>query len=109
MPYQYSLIVFAVVFGYVFFGDAPQTHTLVGAAIIVASGLYHLPARAARGANNRKRAAAHGSLSRAPDKILARIAMVVAPAFRRAARSEQTQQLEASLQRSYAPWVMQRQ
>jgi S-adenosylmethionine uptake transporter len=39
-PYQYSLIVFAIVFGYVFFGDIPRQHTLLGAAIIVASGLY---------------------------------------------------------------------
>ena len=40
VPYQYTLIIFAVIFGYVFFGDVPQQHTLVGAAIIVASGLY---------------------------------------------------------------------
>jgi drug/metabolite transporter (DMT)-like permease len=40
VPYQYTLIIFAVIFGYVFFGDTPQLHTLIGAAIIVASGLY---------------------------------------------------------------------
>jgi drug/metabolite transporter (DMT)-like permease len=40
VPYQYTLIVFAVVFGYVFFGEVPKQHTLIGAAIIVASGLY---------------------------------------------------------------------
>ncbi len=40
VPYQYALIVFAVIFGYVFFGDAPQLNTLVGATIIVASGLF---------------------------------------------------------------------
>ena len=40
VPYQYTLIIFAVIFGYVFFGDVPQPHTLIGAAIIVASGLY---------------------------------------------------------------------
>ena len=40
VPYQYTLIIFAVIFGYVFFGDVPERHTLVGAAIIVASGLY---------------------------------------------------------------------
>ena len=40
VPYQYTLIIFAVIFGYVFFGDVPQPHTLMGAAIIVASGLY---------------------------------------------------------------------
>jgi drug/metabolite transporter (DMT)-like permease len=40
VPYQYTLIIFAVIFGYVFFGDVPQSHTLAGATIIVASGLY---------------------------------------------------------------------
>ena len=40
VPYQYALIVFAVIFGYVFFGDAPRLNTLVGATIIVASGLF---------------------------------------------------------------------
>ena len=40
VPYQYSLIVFAIIFGYLVFGDIPQQHTLVGAAIIVVSGLY---------------------------------------------------------------------
>jgi drug/metabolite transporter (DMT)-like permease len=40
VPYQYTLIVWAVIFGYFVFGDQPQTHTLLGAAIIVAAGLY---------------------------------------------------------------------
>jgi drug/metabolite transporter (DMT)-like permease len=40
VPYQYALIVFAIIFGYIFFGDAPRLHTLIGAAIIVASGLF---------------------------------------------------------------------
>jgi drug/metabolite transporter (DMT)-like permease len=40
IPYQYALIVFAIIFGYVFFGDAPRLNTLAGAAIIVASGLF---------------------------------------------------------------------
>jgi drug/metabolite transporter (DMT)-like permease len=40
VPYQYALIIFAIVFGYVFFGDVPKSHTLIGAAIIVASGLF---------------------------------------------------------------------
>jgi drug/metabolite transporter (DMT)-like permease len=39
-PYQYSLIVWAVMFGYIVFGDIPQTHTALGAAIIIAAGLY---------------------------------------------------------------------
>ncbi len=40
VPYQYTLIVWAAIFGYFVFGDRIQTHTLIGAAIIVASGLY---------------------------------------------------------------------
>jgi drug/metabolite transporter (DMT)-like permease len=40
VPYQYTLIVWAVIFGYFVFGDQPQPHTLLGAAIIVAAGLY---------------------------------------------------------------------
>lgn len=40
VPYQYSLIVWAVLFSYAVFGDRPKPHTLVGAAIIVASGLF---------------------------------------------------------------------
>jgi drug/metabolite transporter (DMT)-like permease len=40
VPYQYTLIVWAVLFGYFVFGDQPQPHTLIGASIIVAAGLY---------------------------------------------------------------------
>lgn len=40
VPYQYTLIVWAVIFGYAVFGDALQPHTLIGATIIVAAGLY---------------------------------------------------------------------
>jgi drug/metabolite transporter (DMT)-like permease len=40
VPYQYSMIVWAVMFGYAVFGDVPSTATIVGAAIIIAAGLY---------------------------------------------------------------------
>lgn len=39
-PFAYSNIVWAVVFGLVIWGDLPDIWTLVGAAILVASGLY---------------------------------------------------------------------
>lgn len=39
-PYQYTLLVWAVTFGWVFFGETPRPAVLVGAAFIVASGLY---------------------------------------------------------------------
>ncbi|WP_027554521.1 DMT family transporter [Bradyrhizobium sp. Cp5.3] len=40
VPYQYSMIVWAVIFGFVVFGDVPQIATIVGAAIIIGAGLY---------------------------------------------------------------------
>jgi drug/metabolite transporter (DMT)-like permease len=40
VPYQYSMIVWAVMFGYVVFGDVPSAATIIGAAIIIAAGLY---------------------------------------------------------------------
>ena len=40
MPYQYSMIIWAVMFGYVVFGDVPSMATIVGAAIIIGAGLY---------------------------------------------------------------------
>ncbi|WP_409191148.1 DMT family transporter [Bradyrhizobium sp. RDM4] len=40
VPYQYSMIVWAVIFGFVVFGDVPQLATLVGAAIIIGAGFY---------------------------------------------------------------------
>jgi drug/metabolite transporter (DMT)-like permease len=42
VPYQYMMIVWAVVFGYFMFGDTPSLAMLVGAAIIIAAGLYIL-------------------------------------------------------------------
>ena len=40
VPYQYSMIVWAVMFGYVVFGDVPSIATIIGAAIIIAAGFY---------------------------------------------------------------------
>jgi len=40
VPYQYSMIVWAVMFGYVVFGDVPQLSTIAGAAIIIGAGFY---------------------------------------------------------------------
>lgn len=39
VPYQYTMIVWAVVLGYFVFGDAPKINVLIGAAIIIGSGL----------------------------------------------------------------------
>ncbi len=40
VPYQYTLIVWAIAFGYIVFGDMPSPLTLSGAAIIIAAGLF---------------------------------------------------------------------
>ncbi len=40
VPYQYSMILWAVMFGYLVFGDVPSSATLIGAAIIIGAGLY---------------------------------------------------------------------
>jgi drug/metabolite transporter (DMT)-like permease len=39
-PYSYTLLVWAAVLGFVMFGDVPDTWTIVGAAVVIASGLY---------------------------------------------------------------------
>jgi drug/metabolite transporter (DMT)-like permease len=40
VPYQYTMIMWAIVLGYLVFDDRPDPAMLVGAAIIVAAGLY---------------------------------------------------------------------
>lgn len=39
-PYSYTLLVFVTILGVIVFGDIPDHWTLVGAAVIVTSGLY---------------------------------------------------------------------
>jgi drug/metabolite transporter (DMT)-like permease len=40
VPYQYTLIVWAIVFGWIVFADTPTLAMLIGAAVIVGSGLF---------------------------------------------------------------------
>src|SRR6202795_3662747 len=40
VPYQYSMIIWAVMFGIIVFGDVPSWPTMVGAAIIIGAGFY---------------------------------------------------------------------
>jgi drug/metabolite transporter (DMT)-like permease len=40
VPYQYSMIIWAVMFGYLVFGDVPSWATIVGGAIIIGAGFY---------------------------------------------------------------------
>lgn len=39
-PLQYTLLLYAVIFGWMFFGDVPRLSMMIGAALIVASGLF---------------------------------------------------------------------
>jgi len=40
VPYQYTMMIWAIILGYLVFGDVPDLFTLAGAAIIIAAGLY---------------------------------------------------------------------
>jgi S-adenosylmethionine uptake transporter len=40
VPYQYSTIFWAILLGYIFFGDIPSVPMLIGAGIIIAAGIY---------------------------------------------------------------------
>lgn len=40
VPYNYTTIIWAILFGYIFFGDIPRVSVLAGAAIIIAAGIY---------------------------------------------------------------------
>ena len=39
MPYQYSLLIWAILFGALFFADTPRCAMLLGAGLIVSAGL----------------------------------------------------------------------
>jgi drug/metabolite transporter (DMT)-like permease len=47
-PFSYTLLLWAVVIGYLGFGDLPDAWTLIGAGIIVAAGIYTAFREAAR-------------------------------------------------------------
>ena len=40
VPYQYTMIIWASLFGYLVFGDVPATNIIVGSTVIVAAGIY---------------------------------------------------------------------
>ncbi len=41
-PFSYTQLIWTAIFGYIIFGDLPDNYTILGALIIVASGLYIL-------------------------------------------------------------------
>jgi drug/metabolite transporter (DMT)-like permease len=40
VPYQYTMIIWAGIFGFLVFGDVPSINIMIGAAVIVGAGLY---------------------------------------------------------------------
>ncbi|MDQ8732040.1 DMT family transporter [Bradyrhizobium sp. LHD-71] len=40
VPYQYTMIIWAGIFGYLVFNDVPSTNIIVGAAVIIGAGFY---------------------------------------------------------------------
>jgi drug/metabolite transporter (DMT)-like permease len=40
VPYQYSTIFWAIILGFIFFGDIPSAGMLIGAGVIIAAGIY---------------------------------------------------------------------
>ena len=53
-PFIYTQIVWMMALGYLVFGDLPDRFTLLGAAIVIGSGLYLLYRERVRGAEARK-------------------------------------------------------
>jgi len=49
-PFLYSQLIWASILGYMAFGDLPDGWTLVGATVVVGSGLYLLARERARAA-----------------------------------------------------------
>ncbi len=48
-PIQYSLLLWAILFGWLVFGDRPRPSMLIGAAVIVVAGLMVVGGRGSRG------------------------------------------------------------
>ncbi len=52
-PFKYTSMVWAVLFGFILFGDLPDRWTLLGAAVVILAGLYILRREALRGRRRR--------------------------------------------------------
>jgi drug/metabolite transporter (DMT)-like permease len=39
-PFQYTMIVWAIVLGFLVFGDVPSLNTMTGAGIVACAGIY---------------------------------------------------------------------
>ncbi len=66
-PFRYLALLWAIVLGYVVFGDVPDLAMIAGSLIIVASGLYALYRERVRGLG--RPAAESTSVAMEPDGI----------------------------------------
>ncbi|WP_068086896.1 DMT family transporter [Polycladidibacter stylochi] len=41
-PFMYQQIIWMIIYGYLIFGDTPSIHTLIGATLVICSGIYLL-------------------------------------------------------------------
>ena len=48
-PFDYTSMIWALLLGYFLFGDFPDSLTLVGAAVVIASGVYIIYRETVRG------------------------------------------------------------
>jgi drug/metabolite transporter (DMT)-like permease len=55
-PFIYSQLVWVIALGYGVFGDVPDAYTLIGASIVIASGLYVFHRERVRGPRTAKNA-----------------------------------------------------
>ncbi|MDP3959065.1 MAG: DMT family transporter [Pseudorhodobacter sp.] len=74
-PMQYSQMIWAAIFGYLIFGERPDLYTLIGAGVIIASGIYILLRERRRGVS--KNNPVLRSKSRAETGTLPRISLML--------------------------------
>jgi drug/metabolite transporter (DMT)-like permease len=61
-PFVYTQLIWVIIFGYLVFGQVPNSWTIVGAAIVIASGLYLLYRERKLGKSTTSEAAIEGPL-----------------------------------------------
>jgi drug/metabolite transporter (DMT)-like permease len=77
-PMQYSQILWATFYGIMFFNETPEIHTLIGAVVIIASGIYIVLRE------NRKNISVNTPVLRTRSRIAAGAYLRIGPMLRRA-------------------------
>ncbi len=81
-PMQYSQILWATFYGILFFHETPELHTLVGAGVIIASGIYIVLRE------NRKDISVNTPVLRTRSRIAAGVYLRIGPMLRRTRRQK---------------------